>query len=121
MDALQLRKRCVIAGLVSAKTNLELIVAQVTSDILSAGGEVVAVFVQRRGVSRSRHPGGAQEMHLPLNSRTAMSKGKVEELAILCRDNSIDVIVYLGSTLPHQIKNLSELTKCRILQWQADE
>jgi 50S ribosomal subunit-associated GTPase HflX len=111
-------KRCVIAGLISAKEDAPLLITRAAAVIVSAGGTVVDAIVQRRGVSRSRHPGGAKQLQMPLSSRTAMSSGKVAELATVCHDHAAEVIVYLGAIKPNQIKNLSQLTGCTVCIWE---
>ena len=85
-----------------------------TRKIESAGGIVVASFIQRRGVSRSRYPGGAKLINSPLNSRTLFSSGKVKELEELIAEKEIEILVLLGLISQRQIDVLERLLKVSV-------
>jgi hypothetical protein len=82
--------------------------------VVEAGGLVVATVVQRRGVSRSRRPGGSKAMSQPLDARSVMGSGKVAELVQACRQSSVEVVVFVGAITERQRETLSELTGCEI-------
>lgn len=107
-------KRCVIAGLVSAKENSELLMEQARQQVVAAGGCVVATILQRRGVSRSKRPGGSKVMNQPLDAATVMSRGKVAELVQACKESSADVVVFVVSITQRQRDVLSDLTGCEV-------
>ena len=79
------------------------------------GGTVLCTLAQRRGVSRSRKPGGVKKLSSPLSPVTFINKGKAEELSKLAREHSVDVIIFLNDLSTKQCKNWIELTNCQIL------
>jgi hypothetical protein len=59
-----------------------------------AGGVIVGTLIQRRGVSRTRKPGGVACLNSPMHARTWIGKGKVIELAELSRTTHTNVIIF---------------------------
>jgi 50S ribosomal subunit-associated GTPase HflX len=113
-----LGKRVVVAGLISAKAPVDDF-ETLCERLSDAGGEVVGRLLQRRGVSRSKRPGGAQRMDLPLSSATIISKGKVGELAQLCEASEAQLVVFLNPLTQKQLGNLEQATGCGVINWDA--
>lgn len=66
--------------------------------VATLGGQVVAMFTQRRGVSA----GGVGVMARPLSPRTLFSTGKVGEIAAACAELAADAVVVINELTPHQ-------------------
>lgn len=111
-----LNKRIVIAGLISAKIDLsDHSFLELENDLIKHGAEIVGQFFQRRGVSRSKMPGGSKKLNLPLDSSTYMSKGKAHELKELCHNTKADCVIFINNLNYNQIEVLEELTECEII------
>lgn len=108
-------KRVIISGLVSSKLNLEDHLIPIRDKIINQGGLIVGELVQRRGVSRSKKPGGSKMFDLPLSSRTYISTGKVEELKKLAKDINADIVVFINSLNNSQIQNIETLIKTKVV------
>jgi 50S ribosomal subunit-associated GTPase HflX len=103
-------RRVVIVGLFSAKDKgAEAAMRELEAAVVRAGNVVVGRVVQRRGVSRSRTPGGARRMDAPMNAATYIGTGKAEEVAELCRRFDADLVVVRGAPSPTQIDRLREV------------
>ncbi|MEI6323995.1 MAG: hypothetical protein WCO91_00965 [Gemmataceae bacterium] len=50
-----------------------------------------------------------------VNTGFYIGKGKVEELQLLCQAKDVDVIIFDNDLSPSQIRNLEEVTKCKVL------
>lgn len=101
--------RVVIAALVPAKGNEAAPLIEAAAQALEAAGAVVAAtLLQRRGVSRSRAPGGSRKSHLPMNAATFIGRGKVAELAELVRLTQADVVLFCNPLTPTQEANLEQ-------------
>lgn len=109
-------KKIIIAGLISYKTKeFENSFDELEHHIKNKGGEIVGQLIQRRGVSRSKMPGGSKKLDLPLDSSTYISKGKVDELKELCNNTKSDVVVFINKLSSAQIERLAQLTGCEII------
>lgn len=105
------KRRVILAGLFSAKleapaTELDALEERVRAH----GGIVVGRVQQRRGVSRSRDPGGAKRLEHALSPRTLLGSGKALELAELCRATRADLVLFWNPLTPHQRDALAALT-----------
>jgi 50S ribosomal subunit-associated GTPase HflX len=113
--------RCVVCALVSGRQQEpEKILDMMEATVKEAGGVNVGRLLQRRGVSRSRKPGGAGRMDQPLTQRTLFGKGKLEELVSQARSSDADLLFIHNSLTNAQRKALAELTDCRVLSFQDD-
>jgi 50S ribosomal subunit-associated GTPase HflX len=108
-------ERVVIAGLLSVKEDVDARFALLSARVIELGGEVVGRVVQRRGVSRSRRPGGASKLDAPMNRATFMGRGKASELATTCIEQRASVVVFANRLDPHQRGVLEHLTRTRIV------
>jgi 50S ribosomal subunit-associated GTPase HflX len=108
--------RAIIAALVSAKaTDAEERIGALTSALAARGVEVVGTLVQRRGVSRSKSPGGAKHLDAPLSSATFIGSGKVEELARLVNERKVSVVFFLNDLSSAQVQRLASLVGCAVV------
>lgn len=98
--------RIIISGLVSYKIELEELLLPIRKDIHELGGFIVGEHIQRRGVSRSRRPGGSKDLEKPLNNRTSISTGKVKELKELAKQLDCNLIIFINKLTQFQQKNL---------------
>ena len=108
-------ERCVIAGLFSAKVDVESRVAAVRAEVSASGGLLVGTVIQRRGVSRSNRPGGAAKMNDPIDARTVLGSGKAEELAKVCKSAGATKVVFVSDIDARQRRILGELVGCEIV------
>ena len=108
-------KRVIISGLVSSKLNLEDHLISIRDRIINQGGEIIGELVQRRGVSRSKKPGGSKMLDLPLSTRTYISTGKVEELKELSKNINADIVVFINNLNDSQIQNIESLTETKVI------
>ncbi|WP_299381298.1 hypothetical protein [uncultured Lacinutrix sp.] len=108
-------KRVIISGLVSSKLNLEDHLISIRDRIINQGGLIVGELVQRRGVSRSKKPGGSKMLDLPLSARTYISTGKVEELKELSKNINADIVVFINNLNDSQIQNIESLTETKVV------
>jgi len=101
--------RVVIAALVPAKGDEAAPLIEAAAEAVeTAGAAVAATLLQRRGVSRSRTPGGSQKLHLPMNAATFIGRGKVAELAELVRLTQAGVVLFCNPLTPTQQANLEQ-------------
>jgi 50S ribosomal subunit-associated GTPase HflX len=84
---------------------------QLAASVEAHGGRVVNRHVQRRGVSH----GGAAKMASPFSRRTLLSSGKAREVAQACRDNGIDVAVFVNSLTRLQRSVLADMCGCLVI------
>jgi 50S ribosomal subunit-associated GTPase HflX len=102
--------------LVSAKApDTEERIRVVTTALAALGVEVVGTVVQRRGVSRSKSPGGSKRLETPLNSATIIGPGKMEELALLVRESGAHVVYFLNDLSSAQSQRLGAQTGCPVI------
>ncbi len=80
-----------------------------------SGGAVVGRLYQRRGVSRSKKPGGSKALNTPMDAAFYIGKGKAVELKELVTSNNADTVIFINKLSGTQIRNLTELTNCRII------
>ena len=102
-------KRVIISGLVSSKVNLDQFLPPIRNQIRGLEGQIVGELIQRRGVSRSKKPGGSNKLELPLNSRTYISSGKAKELKELAEELKSDLIIFINILTDAQRDNLEKL------------
>lgn len=107
--------RIIISGLFSSKIQLEEILNPIRIEIAQAGGFIVGEHIQRRGVSRSKGPGGSKDLDKPLSSKTYISSGKADELKELTRQLDCNLIVFINKLTKSQQNNLEELTKTEVI------
>lgn len=106
--------RIILSGLVSSKINLEELLPPIRSEIHQSGGLIVGEHIQRRGVSRSRKPGGSKDLDKPLNFRTCISSGKADELKELAKQLDCHLILFINTLTEYQQKNLEKLTEVEV-------
>lgn len=70
----------------------------------TAGGEVVKVFIQ--------------DLKQP-NPAYLIGKGKAEEIAQFVQENNISAVIFDEELTPTQVRNLENLTKCKVLDRAA--
>lgn len=70
----------------------------------TAGGEVVKVFIQ--------------DLKQP-NPAYLIGKGKAEEIAQFVQENNISAVIFDDELTPTQVRNLENLTKCKVLDRSA--
>ena len=110
--------RAIIAALVSAKsTDTERRIHALTSVLAARGVVVVGSFVQRRGVSRAANPGGARRLNSPMSGATFIGSGKAQELAALVKKSSASVVYFLNNLSATQVKRISALAGCEVIQY----
>lgn len=113
-------RKIIIAALMSAKVNdPETVLAGHADKLVSKGGIVVGRVLQRRGVSKSKRPGGARRLEAPLHAATYFGTGKVREIAGLRRATSADLVVVCASLSPSQLSNLEHSVGCPVLDEAA--
>lgn len=71
---------------------------------MTAGGEVVKIFVQDL-----KHP----------NAAYLIGKGKAEEIAQFVKENNISAVIFDDELTPTQVRNLENLTQCKVLDRAA--
>ena len=104
--------RVVVCALVSARVEApEALLDTMTGELERAGAVVVGRMLQRRGVSRSRRPGGAAKMDQPMG-RGLFSDGKVAELAALTRANQASLLIVQNAITAGQRRVLATATAC---------
>jgi 50S ribosomal subunit-associated GTPase HflX len=115
------RARCLVCALVSARLpEPEQILDKMEAAVKSVGGTAVGRLLQRRGVSRSKSPGGAAKMEQPLTQRSLFGSGKLEELAAMAISSDVDVLLVHNSLTNRQRNSLAELTGCRVFSFLDD-
>ncbi|MFO0590809.1 MAG: hypothetical protein U0441_24915 [Polyangiaceae bacterium] len=89
-------KRIVLAGLLADRVDADLEMELLANEVRERGATVVATLIQRRGVSRSRRPGGAAAAHegRALNGSSFICPGKLRELQSLCASEGADLVVF---------------------------
>jgi hypothetical protein len=113
-------RKIILAALISAKIDdPEVVLAGHAYKIVSKGGIVVGQVLQRRGVSRSKRPGGARRLEAPMNAATYFGKGKVQEMAELRRATRAELVVVCASLTPSQLTNLERIVDCSVLDVAA--
>lgn len=109
-------KRIIIAGLISSKTReSENSLPELENHIKNNGGEIVGQLIQRRGVSRSKMPGGSKKLNQPLDPSTYISKGKANELKELCNKTKPDIVFFINKLSNSQIERLGQLIGYEII------
>lgn len=107
-------KRIIISGLISSKVNLDVFLSPIKNMIIENDGELIDIFIQRRGVSKSNKPGGSKLLNLPLNRQTYISSGKVEELKELALNKNCNLILFINELTKNQHTNLETLVGVKI-------
>jgi GTP-binding protein HflX len=104
-------RRVIVAGLFSAKVpDAEARLGVLAEHVRAHSGTVVGQVLQRRGVSRSRHPGGVRRMDPPLSQKTLLGSGKARELAALCLSAEATLVLFWNPLTPPQRATLEALT-----------
>ncbi|WP_157811542.1 hypothetical protein [Lacinutrix sp. Bg11-31] len=101
--------------MVSSKLNRESHLIPIRNKIINQGEKIAGELVQRRGVSRSKKPGGSKLLDLPLSSRTYISTGKIEELKELSKNLNADIIVFINNLNTSQIQNIERLIETKVV------
>lgn len=107
-------KRIIISGLISSKVNLDEYLTPIRKEIQNFNGQIVGELIQRRGISRSAKPGGSRKLDLPLNSRTYISSGKIEELKELSKAVHAELIIFINNLTISQVENIQNLIGFRV-------
>jgi hypothetical protein len=107
-------KRIIISGLISSKVSLDEYLAPIRKEIENFNGQIVGELIQRRGISRSKKPGGSNKLDLPLSSRTYISSGKIEELKKLSNSVNADLVIFINNLTVNQIENIENLIELRV-------
>ena len=110
--------RVVIAALVPATGDEDKpLLEAVERAVPKAGGIVVGILVQRRGVSRSHNPGGAHSMRQrhSMQRATLLGKGKVTELVELIRVTNADTVLFCNRLTEKQRATLETITGASVL------
>lgn len=96
------RERAVLVALdLPGETwNIEESLKELEALVDTAGGEVLTSFQQKRP-----HP----------ESAYYIGKGKAEEVGRYCDEINADLLVFNDTLSPSQLRNISELTECRVL------
>jgi hypothetical protein len=118
MLPLESGSRVVVAALVPAAGDEDKPLREtVERAVANANGIVVGTLVQRRGVSRSRNPGGAQSMHrrYPMQKATLLGKGKVVELIELVHQSNAGYVLFCNWLTKKQKATLESLTGARVI------
>lgn len=84
---------------------------QLAASVEAYGGRVVSRHVQRRGVSH----GGAAKMGSPFSRRTLLSPGKAREIGRACRDDGVDVAVFVNPLTGLQRSVLADMLGCLVM------
>lgn len=104
-------RRVVVAGRFSAKVpDPEARLEELAGRVRAGGGTVVGQVLRRRGVSRSRRPGGVRRLEHPLSPKTLRGTGKARELAGLRRDTGADLVLFWNPLTARQRETLEALT-----------
>lgn len=107
--------RVFVCALVSARRpDPEAILDAMVRELEREGAVVVGRMLQRRGVSRSRKPGGAAKMDQPLTQRGLFSTGKLAQLAAWTKDSQAEVVVIHNLLTHGQRQVLTDLTGCDV-------
>lgn len=110
--------RVVIAALVPATGDEDKpLLEAVERAVPKAGGIIVGILVQRRGVSRSHNPGGAHSMRQrhSMQRATLLGKGKVTELIELVRTTGADTVLFCNRLTEKQQATLEMITGATVL------
>lgn len=110
-----INKRIIICGLISYKIDIYKTFQKLETFLKDQGAETIELFIQRRGVSRSKKPGGLKKLHLPLNPATYITKGKAKELKELCLKTECDIVVFINKLSKSQIERLSLITNRQVI------
>lgn len=97
------KERVLLAGVVRGRTahsDAEESIEELASLTATAGGEVILSVLQER---KSVDPA------------TFVGKGKAEEIAALCGDQEIDLVVFDDDLSPAQARNLEKITGRRVI------
>jgi hypothetical protein len=107
--------RVFVCALLSARRkNPESVLDTVVVELEREGARVVGRMLQRRGVSRSRFPGGAAKMDKPLTQRGLFSSGKLKELASMTKSSGAELLIIHNAITNGQRNVLADLTSCRV-------
>ena len=121
VPSIELRNaRCLVCALLSARhADPEGTLSQMEIAVKELGAICVGRVLQRRGVSRSKSPGGASKMDQPL-TRSLFGKGKVRELAAQASSSQADILVVFNTLTLVQRCALADSTGCRIFSFTDD-
>jgi len=108
-------QKVIVAILVSAREHADTEIEALVTRVSNAGGEVVGRVVQRRGVSRSKKPGGARRMSAPMARDTYIGHGKAKELAAMCAAKQASVVVFANELDDRQRETLGALTGAKVI------
>lgn len=115
-------KRIILAGLFSSKiVNPEEKFYELENYFQQMGAKITGKLIQRRGISRSKKPGGAKKLDKPLSSTTYISKGKANELKTLCEQTNTQIVIFINKLSEAQKIRLSNLTGCDVISYSEFE
>ncbi|MGD1903377.1 MAG: hypothetical protein ACFB9N_14175 [Geitlerinemataceae cyanobacterium] len=117
-------ERVVVAALVSPKWEItdELFV-RCWETIRASGGECVGILIQRRGVSRSKRPGGVvhSRQALPMSPAYYLGREKVYELAETVEESKATLCILLNQLSESQRKRIKSRIGCRVFLYPFDQ
>jgi len=91
------------------------VIAAAVGCVEAAGASVVGTVIQRRGVSRSPRPGGAQKLRVAISAATYMGSGKVKELAELVRKVEAAAVVFCNRLSPAQLRRVGKIVDVPVI------
>ena len=108
------KKKIILVALISSKTDIETFLNPVRKWFLEKEHEIIHELIQRKGVSRSKKPGGAKKLETPLNAKTYLGSGKVLELKKIVEEKKPEKVVFLNNLSAHQASNVEEIISCKV-------
>jgi hypothetical protein len=114
-------KSFIFAGLFSGKDKeYESKINLACAKIKSLGGILMGCIIQRRGVSRSKKPGGSKRMGESLNAKYIFSTGKIRELIELVNSSGADMLIFYNSLNKTQRSVLRHISQCEVYSFLDD-
>ncbi len=121
MPTRQSKPKWLVCALLSAHIKEpDQVIQSMETFLVSRGDQVVARVIQRRGVSRSKNPGGSKLMDQPITQRTLFGPGKTQELAAMAKSTEASDLLIFNSITASQRRSLAELTGAEIHSFSDD-
>ncbi len=93
-------ERVLLASLDTDEFDIDVSLAELAELVATAGGEVVATATQKKETP---------------DKATCFGSGRVEEIALQCAAEAIDLVVVDRELSPSQLKNLEDALPCRVI------
>ncbi len=93
-------QRCLLVGIDCDEYDCEHSLSELAMLCESAGGEVISITSQRRDAP---------------DRATCVGTGKLEEIALFCASNDIELVVFDVELTPVQMRNIEEVISCAII------